>query len=426
MTSIPSHVASVLQLRPSLKGGKVWLTGYPRLTPALESDLLEVWQQHESPFVRDRAREAILLLHMRLVASTVRKLACKAPWLTEDDLEDLVQAGMGGVVDALERYDEAKLGEGSRFFSYAHAWAIKRIAEAHIAKSLVAVPSVMGLTDGRTHNPSWLLKECGTAIRRMEDRGKSVTKESLAEAVGVTADVAWAYIHLWWGQWAPSPGDSPAVSQIPGGVWQKDLDRADLATSMREAIREFRSGLLARDGEVFDAIVSPVTEGAGRQRQSELKQGIADKHRLTRQAIHHNYRDVKGRFRRFLVRRYPGLVELALGDIGLDAMSAPAPSPHAIENALRRFRETIEGRREEIALDAAMPLMGHLAAHGTATTAMDPVREKLGVSRSTTRKWYGDMMRRLTLWLERHAPELKPAILGGPFSADSSEGDYTP
>lgn len=122
-----------------------------------------------------QARERLIALATPVVTALVR--SCGGVRL---DRDDLVQEGMIGLCEALERFDPDK---GFRFSTYAAFWAKKRILRCVYSQSrLIQVPSALhrdarraraarerlGLELGRTPNSQELAEVCGIPARRVD------------------------------------------------------------------------------------------------------------------------------------------------------------------------------------------------------------------------------------------------------------------
>ena len=102
----------------------------PFLEIAPERCALRHWQDHRDP----AAAETLLRSHARLVHALARRW--RRPGI---DIDDLISAGMSGLLIAAERFD---LSRSTRFSTYARWWIQTLIAaEVAAAASVLSVPS---------------------------------------------------------------------------------------------------------------------------------------------------------------------------------------------------------------------------------------------------------------------------------------------
>lgn len=115
------------------------------------------------------ARDQLIVQHADMVKRIAMKLARRCPqWVTR---EDLVSAGMVGLVEAAHRYDLTRAEPFGAF------------AEQRIRGAILDELRRGDLLPRRVRQTA---RKIATTIRDLEARGQVATDESIAEALGVT------------------------------------------------------------------------------------------------------------------------------------------------------------------------------------------------------------------------------------------------
>ena len=134
-------------------------------------DLKNVWTEYQDTG-RPEVREHIIIECMPLVKYVVGKVAASAP--PHCDREELIQSGIFGLIDAIERYDPAK---EVKFETY----AILRIRGAVIDE--------LRSRDWVPRSRRKMAREVETVACELEARNGAVpTTDDLAEAMGVSRE----------------------------------------------------------------------------------------------------------------------------------------------------------------------------------------------------------------------------------------------
>ncbi|MBX3118137.1 MAG: RNA polymerase sigma factor RpoD/SigA [Fimbriimonadaceae bacterium] len=142
------------------------LTKEPLLTPEEELYLTRAVQAGDQG-----ARQRLIEANMRLVINIAKSYRSRAV-----PLEDLIQEGAIGLMQAAERFDPNK---GFRFSTYATHWIRQAIGRAIDNKSkAIRLPA---------HVSQSLRKVERERIRLVRELGKDPTTEQLASAIGVSA-----------------------------------------------------------------------------------------------------------------------------------------------------------------------------------------------------------------------------------------------
>lgn len=196
----------------------------PLLTATEEVDLAARARQGDP-----RARQRMVEANIRLVMSIARRYTCKSL-----SFEDLVQEGVIGLLEAVNKFDA---GRGNRFSTYATYWIRQAIVRA-IEKQdrMIRLPvygcdaarkldrSQRSLTEqlGRTPSSEELSQETGLPLRLVRALAQFGQEPlSLDAMVGVAEDTSFG--ELMRDEDAPSPEDEAIHS----------LDRADLIEKVR-------------------------------------------------------------------------------------------------------------------------------------------------------------------------------------------------
>lgn len=142
------------------------LTQAPLLTPEEEVALTRAVQKGD-----DRARQRLIESNMRLVINIAKTYRNKAI-----PLEDLIQEGAIGLMQAAERFDPDK---GFRFSTYATHWIRQAIGRAIDNKSkAIRLPA---------HVSQSLRRIEKERLRLARELGQDPTPEQIAQAIGISA-----------------------------------------------------------------------------------------------------------------------------------------------------------------------------------------------------------------------------------------------
>lgn len=136
-----------------------------RLTLAEEQELARRAQRGDAA-----ARERLLQANVGLVVGLARKVVGRSL-----DAEDLVQEGMIGLCDAVDRFDSDR---GLRFSTYATYWIRQRLLRAANRQGrLVRLPDDVANGDSRA---------AAARLRLLEELGREPTVPELAAACGIS------------------------------------------------------------------------------------------------------------------------------------------------------------------------------------------------------------------------------------------------
>lgn len=149
------------------------LTQAPLLTAQQEEELTRLVQQGDV-----RARQRLIESNMRLVINIARSYRCKAV-----PLEDLIQEGAIGLMQAAERFDPTR---GFRFSTYATHWIRQAIGRAIDNKSkAIRIPA---------HVSQVLRKIERERVRLAGELGCEPTQEQVASALGMSSRKLISYL----------------------------------------------------------------------------------------------------------------------------------------------------------------------------------------------------------------------------------------
>lgn len=149
------------------------LTQAPLLTAQQEEELTRLVQQGDV-----RARQRLIESNMRLVINIARSYRCKAV-----PLEDLIQEGAIGLMQAAERFDPTR---GFRFSTYATHWIRQAIGRAIDNKSkAIRIPA---------HVSQVLRKIERERVRLAGELGCEPTQEQVASALGMSCRKLISYL----------------------------------------------------------------------------------------------------------------------------------------------------------------------------------------------------------------------------------------
>ncbi len=197
------------------------------------------------------AREQLAQCNLRLVISVAKNFRNRGL-----PMEDLVNEGNVGLMNAIDRFDPAM---GSRFSTYAGYWIDQAIRRA-----------IQNATQ-MIHIPSYLMEQIGQmklAVRELEERsGRSPTMAELAKHMGITPRKAAAISHAIRActtrtQDAAAEGEPSLTEALPDTRMPQPYEAvfsesdADFVSQMlsritdREAlVLKLRYGLTRRDGK---------------------------------------------------------------------------------------------------------------------------------------------------------------------------------
>jgi RNA polymerase primary sigma factor len=215
------------------------------------------------------ARQAMMEANIRLVMSIARRYTCKSL-----SFEDLVQEGIIGLLEAINKFDGTR---GNRFSTYATYWIRQSIVRA-IEKQdrLIRLP-VYGCDAAR---------KLERAERAFQDRqGRQPTQEELAEETGFPQRLVKALQQL-----GPEPLSLDAMVGVGEDTSFGDLMSDDSADSPEESALHSldREALLAkvRTLEPKEQIVIEKRFGLFDGRIHTLKE-IADQLKMSREGVRH-------------------------------------------------------------------------------------------------------------------------------------------
>lgn len=227
-----------------------------RLTLAQEQELARRAQQGEGA-----ARERLLQANVGLVVGLARRVAGRAL-----ELEDLVQEGMIGLCDAVERFEPER---GLRFSTYATYWIRQRVLRAANRQGrMVRLPDDVANGDGRA----------AAARRRLAaELGREPTLAEVAAACGISEKRLRAIMvateePLSLGGPASADPDSPLLEVADPHA--PDPERCVLEQEEAAALRRALASLPPRDRLVLEerfglrGSAVPVAELAGQLRVS--------------------------------------------------------------------------------------------------------------------------------------------------------------
>src|SRR5947209_3269678 len=141
------------------------LTQAPLLTANQEEELTKLVQQGN-----ELARQRLIESNMRLVINIAKTYRNKCI-----PLEDLIQEGAIGLMQAAQRFDPKR---GFRFSTYATHWIRQAIGRAIDNKSkAIRLPA---------HVSQWLRRIEKERTRLMREKGVEPTSEQLAETLGIS------------------------------------------------------------------------------------------------------------------------------------------------------------------------------------------------------------------------------------------------
>lgn len=142
------------------------LTQAPLLTASQEEELTKLVQQGN-----ELARQRLIESNMRLVINIAKTYRNKCI-----PLEDLIQEGAIGLMQAAQRFDPKR---GFRFSTYATHWIRQAIGRAIDNKSkAIRLPA---------HVSQWLRRIEKERTRLLREKGVEPTPEQLAEALGISS-----------------------------------------------------------------------------------------------------------------------------------------------------------------------------------------------------------------------------------------------
>lgn len=109
-----------------------------RLTALEEAELSSIiLSKDSSELEREKAIERLTIGNFKLVA----KIACQYASKTNTDVEDLVSAGIEGLMVAVYKYDQESFG--TKFSTYAVNWIVQAIKKYLYKSSAINVPSAI-------------------------------------------------------------------------------------------------------------------------------------------------------------------------------------------------------------------------------------------------------------------------------------------
>lgn len=188
----------------------------PLLTPAEELELgrmIRTWLDHGDPCppgIRRRglrARDRFVRANLRLVVSYVSKRCHRLTRI--HGMEDLIQAGNLGLIQAVDKFDPAR---GYRFSTYGYWWIMQSINKwINQNGRSITIPG----------SHSQYLGRIGPATRRLEgELGRLPTHAELAEALGCSEAVLAQVVE-----------NGRAVGSLDQVVGDGDLDLGSLVAS---------------------------------------------------------------------------------------------------------------------------------------------------------------------------------------------------
>lgn len=229
-----------------------------------------------------RARDRIVMAHMRWVVASAKRMARGGILL-----DDLVQEGVLGLLEAIERFDVER---DVRFATYAGYWVRERMrAHAASCRRMVAAPS--------TRAARVVLRGHRRASSRLSaELGRAPSREEIATALGVAEqDVASCEATMFRGDRAvgsedgsgvfvepvaETPGPEEAVAEAEEKALRTERVSAALARlGTRERVVVERRFLVDDDDE--QSLVEVGTQlGVSRERARQIQEVAREKLRL--------------------------------------------------------------------------------------------------------------------------------------------------
>lgn len=229
-----------------------------------------------------RARDRIVMSHMRLVLAAAKRRARGSV-----ALDDLVQEGVLGLLEAIERFDVAR---DVRFSTYASYWVRERVsAHASSCRRVVAAPS--------TRAARTVLRRYRRTSKDLEaGLGRAPSRVEIAEALGVAEhEVATCETVMFQGDRAVGTDDGTGVFLEPvsetKGPEDAVAEAEDAAVRHRRVLAAL-SRLSGREREVIErrflvddedeeSLVDVGTRlGVSRERARQIQEAARGKLRL--------------------------------------------------------------------------------------------------------------------------------------------------
>lgn len=240
------------------------LTQAPLLSAQQEEELTRRIQDGDA-----EARQRLIECNMRLVINIARSYRCKAV-----PLEDLIQEGAIGLMQAAERFDPSR---GFRFSTYATHWIRQAIGRAIDSKAkAIRVPA---------HINQALRRVERERVRLLHEMGHEPSLDQLAAALGITARKLVSILHSSQDMLSldASMGDAGATL---GGLIRDERETSDpesklLSDVVTEELRDVISELTDREQRVMRMRLS-LDDGRA---QPILQEEVAREMKLSRERV---------------------------------------------------------------------------------------------------------------------------------------------
>lgn len=240
------------------------LTQAPLLSAQQEEELTRRIQDGDV-----EARQRLIECNMRLVINIARSYRCKAV-----PLEDLIQEGAIGLMQAAERFDPCR---GFRFSTYATHWIRQAIGRAIDSKAkAIRVPA---------HINQALRRIERERVRLLHEMGHEPSLDQLAASLGITARKLVSILHSSQDMLSldASMGDAGATL---GGLIRDERETSDpesklLSDMVSEELREVISELTDREQRVMRMRLS-LDDGRA---QPILQEEVAREMKLSRERV---------------------------------------------------------------------------------------------------------------------------------------------
>ncbi len=240
------------------------LTQAPLLSAQQEEELTRRIQNGDA-----EARQRLIECNMRLVINIARSYRCKAV-----PLEDLIQEGAIGLMQAAERFDPSR---GFRFSTYATHWIRQAIGRAIDSKAkAIRVPA---------HINQALRRVERERVRLLHEMGHEPSLDQLAAALGITSRKLVSILHSSQDMLSLDASMGEAGATL-GGLIRDERETSDpesklLNDVVSDELREVISELTDREQRVMKMRLS-LDDGRA---QPILQEEVAREMKLSRERV---------------------------------------------------------------------------------------------------------------------------------------------